>query len=78
MMQNQIYLYLKYQCLISLIATIDKLCQSLDSGRQATAVLTKFSKAFDCSIMNCELLNHIIEVLFLSIHTLLKESKELK
>ena len=61
-MQNQIYPYLnkffsKYQCGFRkgfsaqhcLIAMIEKWRQSLDSGGQATAVLTNLSKAFDCT-----------------------------
>ena len=61
-MQNQIYRYLnkffsKYQCGFRkgfsaqhcLIAMIEKWRQSLDSGGQATAVLTNLSKAFDCT-----------------------------
>ena len=61
-MQNQIYPYLniifcKYQCCLQnvrsaqhcLIAMIEKWRQSLDSGGQATAVLTNLSKAFDCT-----------------------------
>ena len=65
-MQNQIYPYLnkifsKYQCGFGkgfsaqhcLIAMIEKLSQSLDSGRQAAAVLTDLSKALIALIMNC-------------------------
>ena len=36
-------------CVAVYIATIEKWCQSLDSGWQATAVLTDLSKAFDCT-----------------------------
>ena len=59
-MQNQIYPYLnksftKYHCGFwkgfsaqnCVAAVIEKWCQSLDSGGQAAAVLTDFSKAFD-------------------------------
>ena len=64
---------------------IEKWRQSLDSGGQAAAVLTDLSKAFDC-IDHDELLiaklnvygDSIIQLLLLSIHTFLKERKELK
>ena len=89
-MQNQIYPYLnkifsKYQCGFRkgfsaqhcLIAMIEKWRQSLDSGGQAATVLTDLSKAFGC--IDHELpTDSIIQVLLLSIHTFLKESKELK
>ena len=62
-MQNQIYAHLNNfffeninvvfgngsVCMAVYIATIEKWCQSLDSGWQATAVLTDLSKAFDCT-----------------------------
>ena len=60
-MQNHIYPYLnkifsKYQCGFRkgfsvqhcLIATVEKWCQSLDSGGQAAPVLTDLLKVFDC------------------------------
>ena len=60
-MQNHIYpylnkIFLKYQCGFwkgfsaqhCLIAMIEKWYQSLDSGRQAAAVLINLSKAIDC------------------------------
>ena len=61
----------------------EKWYQSLNSGRQAAAVLTDLLKAFDCNDNELQLLNKmptnlIIQILLLSIHTILKESKELK
>ena len=62
---------------------VKKWRQSLDSGGKAAADLTNLSKAFDCIdsellILNQLSMDSIVKVLFLSIHTFLKEIKELK
>ena len=82
-------IFSKYKCCFQkgfsahhcLIAMTQKLCQSFDSGWQAAEVLTDLLKAFYCIDHELPIaklnVNSIIQALSLSIHSFLKESKEL-